>query len=164
MSAERLPADRGRGGAAGDALAAWPVVVEAHVAWGEMDAYGHVNNAVYFRWFESARIAYLDAIGFRGGDAHGGVGPILHSTGCRFRRPLFYPDTVRIGGRVADIADDRFTMEYAALSQASGEIAATGGGVIVAYDYARARKATLPAEVRDAIERIEAAARQAGPR
>lgn len=39
-------------------IAQYPVVVEVPVAWGEMDAYGHVNNIVYFRYFETARIAY----------------------------------------------------------------------------------------------------------
>ena len=40
-------------------VADYPVVIETPVAWGEMDAYGHVNNIVYFRYFESARIAYF---------------------------------------------------------------------------------------------------------
>ena len=43
-------------------LAGWPVIVEIPVQWGELDAYGHVNNTVFFRWFESARIHILVAI------------------------------------------------------------------------------------------------------
>jgi acyl-CoA thioester hydrolase len=136
---------------AADPLAGYAVVVEAHVAWGEMDVYAHVNNAVYFRWFESARMAYLEAIDFRGDKAHGGIGPILHSTHCRFRRPLFYPDTVRVGGRATALDGDRFTMEYAVVSTRSGEVAATGGGLIVAYDYPKLAKAALPDAVRRAI-------------
>ena len=87
-------------------LADFHVIIEARVAWGEMDAFAHVNNAVYFRWFESARIAYLERIDFTGGAAHAGVGPILHSTHCRFRRPLAYPDVVRVGARTVELADD----------------------------------------------------------
>ncbi len=45
-------------------LPSYPVVVEWDVAWGDMDAYGHVNNVVYFRYFEQARIAYLERIGW----------------------------------------------------------------------------------------------------
>jgi acyl-CoA thioester hydrolase len=133
-----------------DALDGFHVVISAPVAWGEMDAFAHVNNAVYFRWFESARIAYLDRIGFRG-DAHDGTGPILASTQCRFRRPLAYPDTVHVGARSVELGDDRFTMEYRLVSEALAEVAAEGGGVVVAYDYRSGRKVALPADVHAAI-------------
>lgn len=92
-----------------DRFAAFPIVIGVPFAWGDMDAYGHVNNTVYFRLFESARIEYLRAIEFTAGGSDGGVGLILASTHCRFRRPLAYPDTVRVGARTVDIGDDRFT-------------------------------------------------------
>lgn len=130
-------------------MAEYPVILEIPIAWGDMDAFGHVNNTVYFRLFESARIAYLDRIGFRGHDTM--VGPILASTHCRFRRPLVYPDTVHVGARVTELSDDRFTMDYQIVSGKSGEVAAQGGGVVVAYDYGSGVKAAIPAAVRDAI-------------
>jgi acyl-CoA thioester hydrolase len=136
-------------------LADFSIVIRVPVAWGEMDAFGHVNNIVYFRYFESARIAYLDAIGFRG-NTPDAIGPILASTQCRFRRPLAYPDTVRIGARTVDVADDRFSMEYRIVSDTHGEIVADGSGVIVAYDYGNARKAGLPDPVRARIGQVEA--------
>jgi acyl-CoA thioester hydrolase len=120
-----------------------------------MDAFGHVNNIIFFRYFESARIAYLDAIGFRGDAGAGGVGPILASTHCRFRRPLAYPDTVRVGARSTEVGSDRFTMAYVIVSEALGEAAAEGGGVIVAYDYASGRKTMLPDDVRLRIADLE---------
>jgi acyl-CoA thioester hydrolase len=137
-----------------DALSAYPVVIEIPVAWGDMDAYAHVNNTVYFRWFESARIAYFDRIGFRGTDAHDGVGPILAETRCRFRRPVTYPDTVRVGASIQEVGDDRFTMAYRLLN-AAGDLAADGTGVVVAYNYRASRKAALPAAVRAAIADLE---------
>ena len=139
-------------------LAGWPVIITLPVAWGEMDAFGHVNNIVFFRYFESARIAYLDAIGFRGAAGTGGVGPILASTHCRFRRPLAYPDTVRVGARSTDVGADRFTMAYVIVSETLGETAAEGGGVIVAYDYASGRKTMLPGDVRMRIADLEQSA------
>lgn len=141
-----------------DPLAGYPVIVTIPVAWGEMDVFGHVNNIVYFRYFESARIAYLDAIGFRGVAGAAGPGPILASTHCRFRRALEYPDTVRVGARACDILADRFTMEYSIVSDTSGSIAADGGGVIVAYDYVASRKIDIPAVVRARITALESGA------
>ncbi len=145
--------------AAREHLREFPVVVEVPVAWGEMDYFRHVNNIVFFRYFESARIEYLDRIGFREEATHGGVGPILASTGARFRRPLTYPDTVLAGARAVEVMPDRFRMEYRVVSRKTGEVAAEGEGVLVSYDYPAGRKAPLPAAVREAIERLEA-----GPR
>ncbi len=83
------------------------------------------------------------------------VGAILHSTGCRFRRPIFYPDTAIVGGRAVEIEDDRFTMEYVVVSEASGEVAAKGAGVVVSYDYETRRKCPIPAVVAATIRGLE---------
>lgn len=141
-----------------DPLLAYPIVVKLPVAWGEMDSFRHVNNTVYFRYFESVRIAYLEQIGLRSADDNGGVGPILASTSCRFRRPLTYPDHVRVGARVPQVDADRFTMEYLIFSEAQQTVAATGDGLIVAFDYLRGHKAPLPEAVREAIARLESRA------
>src|SRR4051794_18164126 len=136
-------------------LSAYPVVVELPVFWGDMDYFRHVNNIIYFRYFESARIEYLERIGFRQEMENGGIGPILHSTQARFRRPIEWPDTVIVGARTTGVGDDRFTQEYRLISRASGEIAAEGSAVLVAYDYANARKAAPPARVHAAINAME---------
>jgi acyl-CoA thioester hydrolase len=141
-----------------DLLDGFPVIIDVPVAWGEMDAFGHVNNIVYFRYFESARIAYLDAIGFRGDD--GGSGPILASTHCRFRLPLEYPDVVRVGARATDISDDRFAMEYRVVSTRHAALAAEGGGVIVAYDYGVGAKTRIPDAVRLRMDEVAAGGRR----
>jgi acyl-CoA thioester hydrolase len=130
----------------------FPVRVRVPVAWGEMDAFGHVNNVVYFRYFENARIEYLRLIDFADASA---VGPILASTHCRFRRPVTYPDQLQVGVRTTEISADRFTIEYRLVSERLGEVAAEGGGVVVSYDYVAGRKAPIPAAVRRAIETLE---------
>jgi acyl-CoA thioester hydrolase len=135
--------------------AEFPVVVEWPVAWAEMDYFRHVNHAVFFTWFEGARIAYLQRIGFRELSAEQQVGPILGSTHARYRRPVVYPDTVVIGARVTEVGADRFTQEYRFVSRAQGEVGAEGGGVLVAYDYAAGRKTPLPVSVREAIHALE---------
>jgi acyl-CoA thioester hydrolase len=136
-------------------LEGYAVVIETPVAWGEMDSLGHVNNIVYFRYFESARMAYFGEVGFWNHMEETGVGPILASTQCRFRLPLEYPDTVSIGARSRDIGDDRFVMEYIVVSHRHRKVAAEGSGLIVVYDYRAKRKAPLPDEIRRRIEAIE---------
>jgi acyl-CoA thioester hydrolase len=135
----------------------FPIVIELPIAWADMDYFRHVNNTVFFRYFESARIAYLERIGFADEQVEPGVGPILQSTHCRFQLPLTYPDRVLVGARASEIGDDRFTMEYAVFSQQLGRIAAEGGGVVVSYDYAAVAKTSLPPAVRAAIVELEGA-------
>ena len=136
-------------------LSEFPVVVESPVAWGEMDAFQHVNNVVYFRYFENARLAYFRAVGYMDQMEQAGLGPILASAQCRFRLPLEYPDTVSVGVRVRRLQSDRFLMEYRVVSQRHAAVAAEGDGLIVSYDYRAAAKAPVPDGVRRAIEDLE---------
>jgi acyl-CoA thioester hydrolase len=135
--------------------AEFPVVVEWPVAWAEMDYFRHVNHARYFTYFESARIQYLDRIGFRELTEARQIGPILASTQARYRRPVVYPDTVVIGARATEVGEDRFTHEYRLVSRAMGDVAAEGGALLVSYDYAAGRKTPLPDDVRAAILALE---------
>jgi acyl-CoA thioester hydrolase len=148
--------EEGGGKGAIEALEAeFPVVLSIPVAWGDMDAMGHVNNSVYLRYYESARIAYFERVGFLEEMASSGVGPILHSARCRFRLPLTYPDQVRVGASVPEIQADRFTMLYRIVSEREGAIAAEGDGIIVSYDYRERRKTPLPERVRERIQALE---------
>jgi acyl-CoA thioester hydrolase len=136
-------------------LPGYPVVIEIPVAWGEMDSFAHVNNIVYFRYFESARIAYFELMDAMGERERTGCGPILAETRCRFRSPLRYPDHLAAGARVSDVGGDRFTMEYALTSTKLGRIAAEGDGVVVWYDYRAQSKTSLPDRMRERISALE---------
>ena len=139
-------------------LAHYPVILEIPVQWGEMDAYDHVNNAIFFRWFESARIDYLVRCGMAKTMEEDRIGAILHSTECRFRRPVVFPDTIVVGGRTSEVGEDRFTMEYAVVSLDQNAMVAQGSGVIVSYDYAAGVKVAVPQSVRHGIAQLEAGA------
>ena len=136
-------------------LAGFPVVVELDVAWGEMDAYQHVNNVVYFRYFENARLPYLDRVGWSESRRDTGLGPILQSTSARYRRPVEYPDHLFVGARVTKIEADRVTFEYRIVSRKLDAVAAEGQAVIVSYDYRKGEKCPIPDAVRAAIEELE---------
>ncbi len=139
-------------------MADHPTVIEIQVAWGEMDAFGHVNNTVYLRYFESARIAYFEALEMMETMAATGMGPILAETSCRFKLPLTYPDTLAVGARVAELAADRFLMHYRVVSHRHGRVAAEGDGRIVYYDYKAKTKVALPATIVARIRELEGAA------
>ena len=136
-------------------LPEYPVVIETPVAWGEMDAYGHVNNIVYFRYFETARMAYFERLKSPDFVNRNPLGPILASASCRFRAPLAFPDQVSVGARVARVDEDRFVMFYAVYSHRLQKIAAEGEGTIVCFDYRENRKAPLPEKLKAKIAELE---------
>ena len=136
-------------------LKIYPVVIELPVAWGEMDALRHVNNIVYFRYFESARMAYFTRLDIWDYMNETGIGPILASTACKFRLPLVYPDTVSVGTRISGVESDRFVMKYVVVSHRHAKVAAEGEGLVVSYDYRVLRKAPLPDEIKKRIEVLE---------
>jgi acyl-CoA thioester hydrolase len=138
--------------------AGFPVVVEQAVVWGEMDSYRHVNNVVYFRYFENARLEYFRRLDWLAYEEETGVGPILASTSARFRKPLTWPDVIRIGARVTTIGADRFNFEYRVVSSRLQAVATEGEGVIVTFDYRRGVKVPIPDELRGRIAALEATA------
>lgn len=136
-------------------IARCPVVLELTVQWGEMDAYGHVNNAMFFRYFESARMEFLIKCGFVESHLKDRIGAILHSTQARFRQPLFYPDTIQIGASATEVKEDRFTMTYTVISLTRNVVIAEGSGIIVSFDYAAGNKTKLPFSVLEKIQKLK---------
>jgi acyl-CoA thioester hydrolase len=141
-------------------LAAFPAVVRLPVQWGDQDAFGHVNNAVYFRWFESSRIAYLERIGL--GEKHSGqpaggddIGPILAAIGCNYRRQIKYPDTILVGARITRIGRTSLTMTHALWSEMQQAIAADGESTVVVFSYRENHPQRVPEELRSLISRLE---------
>jgi acyl-CoA thioester hydrolase len=134
----------------------YPVVVEQAVAWGEMDAFRHVNNTVYFRWFENARIAYMARLGWPELELQTGVGITLASVQARFRRPIVWPDAVLITARAVRIESDRFTLQHVIVSRKLEAIATEGEGLVVTFNHEAGKKSRMPEEMRKRIEALEA--------
>jgi acyl-CoA thioester hydrolase len=142
----------------------WPVTVELPVQWGDMDSFAHVNNVVYLRWFESARIAYFERAGILERMASERVGPILARQTIDYRLPLQYPDTLRVATTVIKLGKTSFTMGLRMRSRAQGRaIAAEGESVVVMMNYRAGRKIQLWEELRRRIEELEASAPETPP-
>ncbi len=137
------------------ALADYPVIITLPVQWGDMDAFGHVNNTVPIRWFESARIAYLEAVALSGMMQGQRIGPILAAINCNFRKQVKFPDTVHIGARVGEIRRSSFTMQHAVYSEAGEWICADGESTIVVFDYQTQRPVRVPDSIRAAVAKLE---------
>ena len=116
----------------------WPVQTTIPIQWGEMDAFNHVNNVVYIRWCETARIELFRKIwGDRGINMKeilegNGVGPILANFNVNYKIPISYPDNVIIQTRVAKIGNTSFNVEHQVFTEKMGDsVAAEASSAVV---------------------------------
>jgi acyl-CoA thioester hydrolase len=136
-------------------LAAFPAVIEIDVGWSDMDSFDHVSNLVYFRYFQDARLVYIERIGWLRAKREHGLGPIVKSTNATYRKPVKFPDRVWVGARVADLQPDRATFEHKVVSRAWDAVACEGTAVIVSYNYRTELKCPIPDAVRNALFELE---------
>lgn len=136
-------------------LAVHPEIVTIPIQWGDQDAFGHVNGVMYFRWFETARVEYLHRAGLAHLMSNTGIGPILASIKCDYRRQLSHPDTILVSAGISDIGRTSLKMAHLIYSEKQGAVVAQGDSTIVVFDYASQRPAQVPEAVRAMIEKME---------
>jgi acyl-CoA thioester hydrolase len=117
------------------------------IRWGDMDALGHVNNTVYFRYMEQARIEWFAEIGCKPDSS--GIGPVIINAHFTFLRPLKYPGDIEVVTYAGPPGRSSFeTFVEIRRSDAPGIIAATGGAKVVWIDFASEKSAQLPEWIR----------------
>jgi acyl-CoA thioester hydrolase len=125
------------------------------IRWGDMDALGHVNNTVYFRYMEQARIEWLYALAGGSADAYAaGQGPVIINASCTFLEPLLYPGNVEVRMYLGDPGRTSVGSYYDI--QMGGKTYAEGAAKIVWIDLATGRPTSLPESV---VAPLRAAAR-----
>jgi acyl-CoA thioester hydrolase len=133
-----------------------PFTILQPVAWGEMDALGHVNNAVYLRWMENVRFHYFEMVGINALLAEDQKGPILARAEIDFLAPVTFPDDLLLSTRTVRLGNSSFTLENRIWSLAQGKLVATGDAIIVMVDYAlEARSVRVPEPIRAAIRALD---------
>ena len=137
-------------------MESFPAIATIPVQWGDQDLFKHVNNAIYFRWFESSRVEYWHKSGLFEALKGPGYGPILASVTCNYKRQIKFPDTVSIGTKVSKMGNSSATLEHAVFSAANNAIAATGVSVIVMYDYQSQHPVPISDELKSIFNTFEA--------
>lgn len=135
-------------------LKQFPVHHEQKVIWGDMDALGHLNNVIYYRYIESARVTYFEALGLFDYD----VSIVVAKSSCNYLSSVVYPDTLIIGSRVEEIRQSAIRMSYALYSQQQNKVVATGEAVLVCINQTTQLKAPLPEKLKAEILNLEAKA------
>ncbi|WP_028467870.1 acyl-CoA thioesterase [Neptunomonas japonica] len=124
---------------------------EIAVRWGDMDAYGHVNNAMYIRYLEEARVQLLAKMG-AAMDGNG-IDPVVINVGCTFMRPVVYPATLRIDCYVSEPGRSSFMTLYDIYSTSdTSQAVGNGYAKVVWMDHHSGKSVPLPTEIRAQIE------------
>lgn len=125
-------------------------VMRMPIRWGDMDMMGHVNNTVYFRYIESARIAWLEEAG--GAPDPTAIGPVIVSAHCNFIKQLKYPGEIEVTTYVGPPGRSSFEVTHeirlVGPDGLAGAVHAEGGAKIVWVDFAAEKSVPLPDEVR----------------
>lgn len=134
---------------------AYKVWREIGTRWADNDAYGHVNNTVYYQWFDTAVNAWLIEAGLLDIETGDPIGLVVE-TGCRYARALAYPEPVEVGLAVEHVGSSSVRYRLGVFARRSDEAAAEGHFVHVYVDRGTRRPAALPADWRRAFESIRA--------
>ena len=119
------------------------------IRWGDMDMMGHVNNTVYFRYFESARIEWFDQIACAPDPA--GQGPVIVNAHCSFLKQLKYPGEIEVTTSVGPPGRSSFEMTHEIRllgpDGKAGELHARGGAKVVWVNFSAEKSVPLPAQI-----------------
>lgn len=120
------------------------------IRWGDMDALGHVNNAMYFRYLETVRVEWLNRIGCR--LTPSGQGPVIVNAFCNFYKQLEYPGDILVKMYASDPGRTTFetwaTMERCDMPSV---IHAAGGATTIWVDFPQQKAVDLPQWVRELV-------------
>lgn len=133
----------------------YPASMQRPVRWGDMDALGHVNNAVYFKYFEDARIHMFEEMGYTDIQPNALAGPILAQIGCQYLRQLTYPDTVTVGVWVEKIGTTSIHIHHEVFSHGQQAIVAHSSSVTVMVNYTTGEKVAIDEELRQRLSAFQ---------
>jgi acyl-CoA thioester hydrolase len=135
-----------------DAYRAWR---EVPTRWSDNDLYGHVNNTVYYSWFDTAVNAWLIEAGLLDLEVGDPIGLVVE-TGCRYARPLAYPEVVEVGLAVERLGTSSVLYRLGVFAKGEEQAAAEGFFVHVYVGRKSRRPVELPELWRDALSALQA--------
>ena len=132
-------------------LKGFAVIYEQKVEWGDMDAFNHVNNVVYYNYAQRARIHYLEQVDMFNLQTH----TVIASSSCQYLNSVTFPDVLWIGIRAKKIGNTSLTHDYVYFSTAQQKVVATASSVIVFFDQTGKNKQPISDGQRQQLADLE---------
>ena len=128
-------------------------VIKINIDWADLDLFGHVNNVVFFKYIQTARVNYCELIGLTSLDDADKLSFMVASSQCRFKKPLYYPGHIHVKVRVDWIKNSSFQLDYLILK--NEELIAEGTDILVVFDHVNKTKMSMPDDMRARVAEIE---------
>lgn len=122
-------------------------VYDQKISWGDMDAFGHVNNVMYYRYVENARISYFDELDI----FNYPMNIVVASNKCQYFSPVVYPDSLKIEVKILEVRNSAFCMHYILWSESQQKIVAESEAVIVCVNKGDGQKILIPPKLKHKI-------------
>lgn len=129
----------------------FPLSLLLRIDWSEMDTYQHVNNVNFMKYMQSARVQFWEVTGLHKMHLETKKGPMLVSTKCDFKHPLFFPGNVLIKTKVEFIKNSSFGLHHK-LYNDEGTLCAEGHDVAVCFDFNIDQTFRITEELRDIMK------------
>ena len=118
-----------------------------------MDSFGHVNNVQYFKFIQAARVNLWERLKTMMSLWENRIGPSLASTGCQFKKQLFYPGDIVMQSRIEFIKTTSFGIHHQILNQ-DGDVCAEAHDVVVLFDFNQHEKVSIPENMRSEMQKF----------
>ncbi len=129
----------------------YPFSIPVEVVFRDVDAFTHVNNAVYFTYFETARIKFIThALGVERANE---IPLILAEAACTYKTPAYMGELLLVGLRVSHVGTKSFHVEYEVSSRTDGRLVALGRTVQVMFDYDTGQTIAIPDDLRGTLQK-----------
>ena len=135
-------------------MTAYSTSMKLRIDWSDLDSFGHVNNLAILRYAQTARLNYMEETGMMRFHAETGIGPVLASTSCQFKKQLFYPGNVTVRSVVDHIKNTSFHMRHAVLND-DNICVAEMHDILVMFDYNKNVKQPIPQMFREIMIKTE---------
>jgi len=127
-------------------------VARIPIRWGDMDAYGHVNNTIYFRFMEQARVEWLEEMDIK--IQPGGDGPVIINASCTFLVPMTYPGTVEVRTFIGQIGRSSISTHAEMRVEGDDALYAEGAAKVVWMNTGSGKSVPIPEAVRAVLEQV----------
>lgn len=124
--------------------------ITLRIDWSELDVFGHINNVMFNKYAQTARLNYVDTIGLMELHKTKNIGFMVAETNCQFIKELLFPGNINIQTKINFVKNTSFALEHT-MTNDNGELVAIAKDVLVVFDFIKKEKCLIPEEIKDKI-------------
>ncbi len=124
--------------------------ISLRIDWSELDVFGHINNVMFNKYAQAARLNYVDTIGLMELHKTQNIGFMVAETNCQFKKELLFPGNIHIQTKIDFVKNTSFALEHI-MTNDSDELVAIAKDVLVVFDFTQKEKCLIPEEIKEKI-------------